>query len=103
MSRIVSNRVRCLECNDVIESLTRHDFVTCTCRNVSIDGGREYLKRSAKRFDLIEDLSDVETVLCTCGHDSDVHFEAEMPGRRCSQLGCECTDFTFDSPENSKS
>lgn len=33
------NRVRALCCDVVIESKHQHDFVTCTCGKVSIDGG----------------------------------------------------------------
>lgn len=44
--RIVRNMAMCLGCSDVIESTFRHDFVTCTCGSLSVDGGHEYLKRS---------------------------------------------------------
>ena len=30
---------RCLLCNDTLESLYRHDFQTCRCGNLSVDGG----------------------------------------------------------------
>lgn len=36
------NAVRCLDCGTVIESRHRHDFVTCECGRVSVDGGRDY-------------------------------------------------------------
>ena len=45
---ISRNSVQCLLCNAEIESKHRHDFVTCPCGNVSVDGGRAYLKRSFK-------------------------------------------------------
>lgn len=45
---IYSNSVRCLECGDIIRSGNRYDFVTCECKNVSIDGGSWYIKRSFK-------------------------------------------------------
>jgi hypothetical protein len=41
--QIIRNVVRCLSCNDIIESKTRHDFKTCICGLVSVDGGRDYL------------------------------------------------------------
>ena len=34
-----------------------HDFVTCPCGNVSVDGGNAYIKRSADNFDMYEDTS----------------------------------------------
>lgn len=40
--QIVSNRVQCLDCNDVIESRYRHDFQTCSCGATSVDGGKDY-------------------------------------------------------------
>jgi hypothetical protein len=42
---IIQNAVSCLACGDFIVSKHRHDFVTCTCGAVSIDGGQEYLRR----------------------------------------------------------
>lgn len=32
----------CLKCNDVIYSVTRHDYRSCSCKNCAIDGGRSY-------------------------------------------------------------
>jgi hypothetical protein len=45
-ARIVRNAARCLKCDDVIESKHRHDYVTCSCGALSVDGGHEYLKRA---------------------------------------------------------
>lgn len=42
---IIENTVVCLSCGDKIVSKHRHDFVTCTCGSVSVDGGQEYLRR----------------------------------------------------------
>ena len=42
---IVENAALCLSCGDMIVSKHRHDFVTCTCGAVSVDGGQEYLRR----------------------------------------------------------
>jgi len=43
---ILQNSVLCLSCGDVIQSTHRHDYQTCSCRDVSVDGGYSYLKRS---------------------------------------------------------
>lgn len=40
------NKVRCNKCQSVIESKHRHQFVTCKCEHVSIDGGKDYSKRA---------------------------------------------------------
>ena len=42
---IIQNAVNCLSCGDLIVSKHRHDFVTCTCGAISVDGGQEYLRR----------------------------------------------------------
>lgn len=40
--RLKRNAIRCLACDTIIESRSRHDFVTCPCGRVSVDGGLEY-------------------------------------------------------------
>ena len=44
------NRAKCRLCNSVLESFHAHDFVTCKCGEISIDGGNQYFKASAKNF-----------------------------------------------------
>lgn len=34
--------IRCKKCSDQITSKHRHDFVTCKCGSVSVDGGSHY-------------------------------------------------------------
>ena len=60
---IISNKVRCKNCGDVIESKHTHDYVSCSCGSVSVDGGHSYLKRSAKSFDLVEELSELKEMV----------------------------------------
>jgi hypothetical protein len=38
------SRAQCLECEDVIESKHRHDFVRCSCGKSFLDGGDDYLR-----------------------------------------------------------
>ena len=45
LPKIVRNSARCDMCGDEIESMHRHDFKWCTCRNIAVDGGTEYLRR----------------------------------------------------------
>lgn len=63
MIKIIKNRIKCNHCGDIITSEYVHDFKTCTCGTVSVDGGRDYMKRSYKnsRADY-EDLSIYEEV-----------------------------------------
>lgn len=67
---IIRNSALCLLCQEEIESKHRHDFVTCPCGNVSVDGGTDYLRRASisglwedtsieRIFDSVEEL-----VLC---------------------------------------
>ena len=42
---IVQNAVICNKCDDFIVSKHRHDFVTCSCGAISVDGGQAYLRR----------------------------------------------------------
>lgn len=37
-------KIRCLKCNDIIESLSQHDFKYCKCGACSIDGGKAYTR-----------------------------------------------------------
>lgn len=51
---IVSNRVLCLKCKDLIFSANRHDFNYCKCGAVAVDGGMDYLRRVGNREDYEE-------------------------------------------------
>jgi hypothetical protein len=48
---ILQNSVLCLSCFEAIESRHRHDYQTCSCGTVSVDGGYSYLGRSFKEPD----------------------------------------------------
>lgn len=42
---IVVNQIRCKKCGDEPFSKHRHDFVSCKCGAVAVDGGQDYLRR----------------------------------------------------------
>jgi len=42
------NAIECLNCGDTIFSRVRHDMRYCSCGEVAIDGGFNYVKMSAK-------------------------------------------------------
>ena len=46
VNKIVINASQCLICGDILVSKNRHDFVACSCENLSVDGGTDYLKRN---------------------------------------------------------
>lgn len=58
MNKIISNKIRCKKCGDVIESKTLHDYVACRCGAVAVDGGHDYLRRLGN-FDNWEEMSEV--------------------------------------------
>ncbi len=37
-------KIRCLKCNDIIESKDLHDCISCKCGACSIDGGNQYTR-----------------------------------------------------------
>lgn len=42
---ILRNSARCLQCGDEVESTHRHDFRTCRCGTLGVDGGHDYIRR----------------------------------------------------------
>lgn len=55
--RILQNQARCLDCGDEPFSAHVHDYRTCTCGNISVDGGLEYIKRGYRPHANMEDMS----------------------------------------------
>ncbi len=74
--QIIKNAAKCLNCGDVVESTYRHDFVMCSCGNLAVDGGKDYLKRSVGKHG-IKDMSQTghdkkcwwhkDWAQCSCG------------------------------------
>lgn len=44
-NKLEHNVAQCLKCYQVIESKHRHDFRSCECGNLSVDGGKAYPRR----------------------------------------------------------
>lgn len=55
---VIRNMIKCNICGDIIESKYRHDYVTCSCGAVSVDGGHDYLRRSYKSPDDYTEMSE---------------------------------------------
>ena len=51
---ILENKIKCLKCGDIIESVYQHDFKTCSCGACSVDGGKYYLRRVGNDKDFEE-------------------------------------------------
>ena len=62
--KISKNIIRCKICGDIIESKSRHDFVTCSCGACAVDGGLDYLRRCGD-IDNWDDLSEYKEIEIT--------------------------------------
>lgn len=52
--KIISNKAKCAKCGDTIESKHRHDFKSCKCEAIFVDGGTSYIRRGGDLADIIE-------------------------------------------------
>ena len=46
-------KIRCLKCNDIIESKHSHDFKKCKCGACFIDGGDEHFRIGGNLEDIM--------------------------------------------------
>ena len=51
---IISNKIKCKKCGDIIESKSTNDYKRCSCGAVAVDGGKDYLKRIGSEVDYEE-------------------------------------------------
>jgi DNA-directed RNA polymerase subunit RPC12/RpoP len=56
MERLIRNRIKCLNCGDIIESTHRNHSVNCSCKRLIVDGGLDYA-RVVGNLEEYEDLS----------------------------------------------
>lgn len=62
---IISNKIKCKKCGDIIESKSTNDYKRCSYGVAAIDGGKDYLKRIGNEEDYKE-LSIIRNVSCKC-------------------------------------
>lgn len=62
LKRIKRNRAKCLVCGDVLESINTHDFRTCRCGSLSVDGGKDYIRRIFKEEGCFKELTKIEEI-----------------------------------------
>lgn len=55
--RILINAAECEECGEEVWSLRVHDFNSCKCGKVKVDGGLAYIKRTVKDRSVYNDKS----------------------------------------------
>ena len=58
--KIKTNKAQCKLCGDIIESKSVHNFIECSCGEIFVDGGKQYLRRGAKDLNNIIELSEYE-------------------------------------------
>lgn len=54
---IEKNSAYCWNCEMEIESESAHDFVSCLCGDIFVDGGKDYLRHGWKYEDAYENTS----------------------------------------------
>jgi hypothetical protein len=54
---------QCLDCEDIIESKHRHDFVKCKCGNSFLDGGDDYIRGGGNLLPLLDEAFDDDSFL----------------------------------------
>ena len=63
--KVITNKIKCKKCGDIVESKHCHDFRMCKCESVGVDGGHDYLRSTGNREDY-EELSVTEEVEIDC-------------------------------------
>jgi predicted phosphodiesterase len=51
--KITRNAAQCVKCGDIIESNHKHDFVSCSCDAIFVDGGMDYIRIGGNLEDII--------------------------------------------------
>lgn len=52
------NRAKCRKCGDIVTSNNRHDYKSCKCKAIAVDGGSWYLKRVAQDLNNVIEMSE---------------------------------------------
>lgn len=58
--RIRKNCAACPACGEIVESTYRHDYRTCGCGAIAVDGGLDYLRRTWKDPNVPIEMSEYE-------------------------------------------
>ena len=87
MTKILSNQATCLKCGDTIFSAHRHDFVSCSCETICVDGGMDYIRRVGDMLNVDEQSIEWEDAL----YNTVLFALQEAEERGCNNLGVICT------------
>ena len=98
---IERNSAKCDECGDEIDSKHRHDFRTCKCGNLCVDGGKDYRKRLFRTsFTETSVYHNEPYTFPTCGHrglDEIMKASAGMYEDPDEDPNCLCNGMAHDS------
>ena len=75
----MKNRAKCKNCQSVLESFHRHDYVTCECGSISIDGGLDYLKCYFDKIENFIRLDDDDKEIAVSFSEEKQEFHEEIP------------------------
>lgn len=73
------NRAKCRQCQDIIESYHRHDYVTCKCGKISIDGGNDFFRVVAEDFNDVIRIDDEGNEIIVTVKDNHESQQLENP------------------------
>ena len=73
-TKLVFNAIRCNKCKNIVVSNHTHDFRTCECGTVSVDGGLDYRKRCGNK----SDYTDISMVM----ENDRLYYVGEQPSER---------------------
>lgn len=68
MLSLKRNAVKCLVCEDIIESTYTHDFKYCKCGQTMVDGGLDYQRYGSMDMDNVVSLAEFHECVA-CGAD----------------------------------
>jgi len=57
------SKAKCLDCEDILESKHRHDFVKCKCGNSFLDGGDDYFRGGGSIWPLPDEEFKADAIL----------------------------------------
>lgn len=75
----MKNRAKCKLCESVIESFHRHDFVSCKCGEISVDGGQDYFKCMYSNKDNFLRVDDEGNVIVPTFKEKEPEIESVKP------------------------
>ena len=70
------SKAQCLDCEDILESKHRHDFVTCKCGNSFLDGGEDYFRGGGNLLPLFDEVFSDNSLLDDDFDDYNLGYQA---------------------------